>query len=155
VLPGEERTRAGRLWRHDKQYSNILPYLCFITEGADLSRWTTDEIESVAATLNNRPRKTQFYRWLRTSLNGVVVPRYAPNKMPTLVKKRYFELIRSGMKGAAAARVVGVSTSCGSLWFLETDAVIITSLGRSHRGSSPRTTGSPSSRRSRNNPPTR
>jgi transposase, IS30 family len=54
------------------------------------------------------------------------VPRYAPNKMPTTVKKRYFELIRSGMKGAAAARVVGVSTSCGSLWFLDAGGVIIT-----------------------------
>jgi transposase, IS30 family len=52
------------------------------------------------------------------------VPRYAPNKMPTAVKKRYFELIRSGMKGAAAARVVGVSTSCGSLWFLDAGGVI-------------------------------
>jgi transposase, IS30 family len=54
------------------------------------------------------------------------VPRYAPNKMPTAVKKRYFELIRSGMKGAAAARSVGVSTSCGSLWFLDAGGVIIT-----------------------------
>ncbi len=53
------------------------------------------------------------------------MPRYAPNKMPTAVKKRYFELIRSGMKGAAAARVVGVSTSCGSLWFLDAGVVII------------------------------
>ena len=34
-------------------------------------------------------------------------------------KTRYFELIRTGMKGAAAARLVGVSTSCGSLWFIE------------------------------------
>ena len=53
------------------------------------------------------------------------MPRYAPNKMPTAVKKRYFELIRSGMKGAAAARVVGVSTSCGSLWFLDAGGVIL------------------------------
>jgi IS30 family transposase len=46
--------------------------------------------------------------------------------MPSAVKKRYFDLIRSGMKGAAAARVVGVSTSCGSLWFLDAGGVIIT-----------------------------
>jgi len=39
--------------------------------------------------------------------------------MPLAVKTRYFELIRTGMKGAAAARLVGVSTSCGSLWFIE------------------------------------
>jgi hypothetical protein len=54
------------------------------------------------------------------------VPRYPPNKMLTTVKKRYFELIRSGMKGAAAARVVAVLTSCGSLWFLDAGGVIIT-----------------------------
>jgi len=62
------------------------------------------------------------------------VPRYAPNKMSSAVKKRYFDLIRSGMKGAAAARVVGVSTSCGSLWFLDAGGVIIDE----HRPISPR-----------------
>jgi transposase, IS30 family len=39
--------------------------------------------------------------------------------MPTSVKACYFELIRDGLKGAAAARRVGVSTSCGSLWFID------------------------------------
>lgn len=57
------------------------------------------------------------------------MPRYAPNKMPSSVKKRYFELIRQGMKGAAAARVVGVSTSCGSLWFLDAGGVLISDPG--------------------------
>lgn len=47
------------------------------------------------------------------------MPKFAPNKMPLTVKTRYYELIRRGMKGAAAARLVGVSTSCGSLWFIE------------------------------------
>jgi transposase, IS30 family len=42
-----------------------------------------------------------------------VVPRYAPNKMPAAVKRRYFE----------AARQVGVSTSCGSLWFIDAGSV--------------------------------
>lgn len=36
------------------------------------------------------------------------MPRWAPNKLPLSVKKRYFELLRQGYKGAAAARVVGV-----------------------------------------------
>lgn len=49
--------------------------------------------------------------------------RYAPNKMPTEVQRRYFELIRSGWKGAAAARQVGVSMSCGSLWFIDSGRV--------------------------------
>lgn len=38
---------------------------------------------------------------------------------PVAVKARYFRLIRTGMKGAAAARLVGVSTSCRSLWYIE------------------------------------
>jgi IS30 family transposase len=55
--------------------------------------------------------------------------RYAPNKMPASVKRRYFELIREGHKGAAAACRVGVSISCGSLWFLDAGGVLITDPG--------------------------
>jgi IS30 family transposase len=51
------------------------------------------------------------------------MPRYAPNKMPSSVKRRYFQLIRQGYKGAAAARMAGVSTSCGSLWFIDAGSV--------------------------------
>jgi transposase, IS30 family len=51
------------------------------------------------------------------------MPRYAPNKMPARVKRRYFELIRSGMSGAQAAQAVGVSLSCGSLWFIDAGSV--------------------------------
>lgn len=51
------------------------------------------------------------------------MPRYAPNKMPTDVKRRYFELIRSGVRGSVAAREVGVSLSCGSVWFVEAGRV--------------------------------
>jgi transposase, IS30 family len=54
------------------------------------------------------------------------MPHWAHNKMPTSVKQRYFELIRAGHKGADAARRVGVSTSCGSLWFIDAGGVIIT-----------------------------
>ncbi|WP_455713860.1 IS30 family transposase, partial [Streptomyces vinaceus] len=57
------------------------------------------------------------------------MPRYAPNKMSTSVKKRYFELLRQGYKGAAAARVVGVSTSCGSLWFIDAGSMIVPDPG--------------------------
>ena len=39
--------------------------------------------------------------------------------MPAVVKRRYFELIRTGMSGSAAAQQVGVSLSCGSLWFID------------------------------------
>jgi hypothetical protein len=39
------------------------------------------------------------------------------------VKRRYFELIRGGCSGAEAARQVGVSVSCGSLWFIDAGRV--------------------------------
>jgi IS30 family transposase len=51
------------------------------------------------------------------------MPRYAPNKMPAGVKRRYFELIRAGVRGSVAAREVGVSLSCGSVWFVEAGRV--------------------------------
>ena len=51
------------------------------------------------------------------------MPRYAPNKMPAEVKRRYFELIRTGLSGSAAAQEVGVSLSCGSLWFIDAGRV--------------------------------
>ena len=57
------------------------------------------------------------------------MPRWAHNKVPAAVKKRYFELIREGYKGAAAARVVGVSTSCGSLWFLDAGGMLVPEAG--------------------------
>jgi IS30 family transposase len=43
--------------------------------------------------------------------------------MPPEVKRRYFELIRVGWSGSEAARAVGVSVSCGSLWFLDAGGV--------------------------------
>jgi IS30 family transposase len=49
--------------------------------------------------------------------------------MPASVKKRYFELLREGYKGAAAARVVGVSTSCGSNWFLDAGGMLVPDPG--------------------------
>jgi IS30 family transposase len=51
------------------------------------------------------------------------MPRYAPNRMSPEVKRRYFELIRTGMRGARAAAEVGVSLSCGSLWFIDAGSV--------------------------------
>jgi transposase, IS30 family len=51
------------------------------------------------------------------------MPRYAPNKVPAAVKRRYFELIRTGLSGSAAALEVGVSLSCGSLWFIDAGRV--------------------------------
>ncbi|WP_083933538.1 IS30 family transposase [Sciscionella marina] len=45
--------------------------------------------------------------------------KYAWNRMPQGIKRRYFELIRTGMSGAAASERVGVSLSCGSLWFID------------------------------------
>ena len=57
------------------------------------------------------------------------MPRGGHNKMPVAVKKRYMELLREGYKGAAAARVVGVSTSLGSNWFLEAGGMLVADPG--------------------------
>jgi IS30 family transposase len=57
------------------------------------------------------------------------MPHYAPNKAPAAVKHRYFELIRDGVRGAEAARRVGVCTSCGSLWFIDAGSVLILHAG--------------------------
>jgi IS30 family transposase len=51
------------------------------------------------------------------------MPKYAPNKMPAEVKRHYFELIRMGVRGARAAAQVGVSLSCGSVWFIDAGRV--------------------------------
>ena len=57
------------------------------------------------------------------------MPHWAHNKMPAAIKRRYMELIRDGHKGAEAARRVGVSTSCGSLWFLDAGGVTVPESG--------------------------
>jgi IS30 family transposase len=51
------------------------------------------------------------------------VPRYAWNKAGLETKRRFFELIRQGQSGLAASVAVGVSPSCGSLWFIDADRV--------------------------------
>ena len=53
------------------------------------------------------------------------MPRFVSNKMPAGVKLRYFELIRQGCSGSEAARSVGVSLSCGSLWFIDAGSVTV------------------------------
>ena len=45
------------------------------------------------------------------------------NKASPEVKRRYFELIRQGASGSVASVRVGVSLSCGSLWFIEAGSV--------------------------------
>jgi IS30 family transposase len=51
------------------------------------------------------------------------MPYVAWNKAPADTKRRYFELIRQGASGAAASQRVGVSLSCGSLWFIDAGSV--------------------------------
>ncbi len=51
------------------------------------------------------------------------MPRWAWNKASAPTRNRYFELIRQGCSGAAASRQVGVSLSCGSLWFIDAGSV--------------------------------
>src|SRR5690348_15153034 len=64
------------------------------------------------------------FQWsLRIEGEEIFVPRFAPNKMPAAVKRQYFELIRTGLPGSQAATRVGVSLSCGSLWFIDAGSV--------------------------------
>jgi transposase, IS30 family len=51
------------------------------------------------------------------------MPRGGNNRMPAEVKCRYFELIRSGLSGSDASQRVGVSLSCGSVWFIDAGRV--------------------------------
>ncbi|MEV5475071.1 helix-turn-helix domain-containing protein [Streptomyces sp. NPDC052207] len=53
------------------------------------------------------------------------MPKHPPNRLPLSVPKRYFELCRGGLKGAAAARHVGVSTSAGSVWFIKAGRMLL------------------------------
>jgi IS30 family transposase len=46
------------------------------------------------------------------------------NRAPLETKRRYFELIGEGASGTSASRRVGVSFSCGSLWFIDAGSVI-------------------------------
>lgn len=62
--------------------------------------------------------------------DGIRMPRHAWNKMPGAVKRRYFALIRTGMSGAAAAERVGVSLSCGSVWFIDAGRVTFVERAR-------------------------
>ncbi|WP_405958467.1 IS30 family transposase [Streptomyces phaeochromogenes] len=61
------------------------------------------------------------------------MPRGGANRKPTAARRQYFELVRQGLKGAAAARQVGVSTSCGSKWFIEAGSMIIPDVSVSPR----------------------
>jgi IS30 family transposase len=51
------------------------------------------------------------------------MPRWAWNKVPARTKRRYFELIRQGTRNQVASLKVGVSPSCGSLWFVDAGSV--------------------------------
>ena len=51
------------------------------------------------------------------------MPHRAWNKAPAETKRRFFELIRQGVSGQAASLAVGVSPSCGSLWFIDAGRV--------------------------------
>ena len=51
------------------------------------------------------------------------MPRWAWNKAPAESKRRFFELIRQGASGLEASVAVGVSPSCGSLWFIDAGRV--------------------------------
>jgi len=89
--------------------------------GAQISRETistiTDSVAQEVAPWQHRPLdEARFPSVVANVSEGDVVARYAPNRMPAEVERRYF-VIRSGIKGAAAARVVAcrpAAACCGS-----------------------------------------
>src|SRR3982074_310229 len=103
--------------------------------GAEVSKQTistiTDRVMEGMAEWQSRPLDpacvlsvvANVARW------DAQMPRGGSNQMPGSVKKRYFELVREGHMGAAAAPRGGVSTSCGSLWFLDAGGVMISDPG--------------------------
>jgi IS30 family transposase len=64
-----------------------------------------------------------FQLSLRILTEGFVMPYRAWNKAAEETKRRFFDLIRRGWSGQAAAMAVGVSPSCGSLWFIDAGRV--------------------------------
>jgi IS30 family transposase len=60
---------------------------------------------------------------LRIFEKEIHMPRGGANRASLAVKRRYFELIRQGLSGYAASTEVGVSLSCGSLWFIDAGSV--------------------------------
>jgi Transposase, Mutator family len=85
----------------------------------------TDQVAEEVLVWQRRPLETwRFPLVVESWSKGIRMPRYAPNKMPAAVKRRYFELIRTGLSGSAAAQEVGVSLSCGSLWFIDAGRVL-------------------------------
>jgi IS30 family transposase len=45
----------------------------YFPKGTDLSRWSAEEIEAVAATLNSRPRKTLGWKTPAEALNALLL----------------------------------------------------------------------------------
>jgi hypothetical protein len=96
--------------------------------GADVSKETistiTDRVVDPMDEWQSRPLdRGRFLLVVANPDETGSVPRYAPNRMSPDVKRRYFELIRTGMRGARAAAEVGVSLSCGSVWSIDAPAV--------------------------------
>jgi IS30 family transposase len=70
-------------------------------------------------------RNGGFYWWLRILTEKIRMPRGGNSRVAPAIKSEYFRLIRQGVKRAEAARRVGVSMSCGSLWFIDAGGMAI------------------------------
>jgi transposase len=57
------------------------------------------------------------------SSERIPMPHRAWSKTSLTVKRSYFELTRQGLTCSAASEQVGVSLSCGSLWFIDAGSV--------------------------------
>jgi Transposase, Mutator family len=86
----------------------------------DLISRVTDGVLEELAEWQSRPLdRAQLLVVVANAPGGDVrMPRGGNNRMPAEVKRRYFELIRSGLSGSDASQRVGVSLSCSGaeLW---------------------------------------
>ena len=56
-------------WQRGSNENTNGPLRQYFPKGTDLARWTADEIEAVATTLNSRPRKTLGWKTPAEALN--------------------------------------------------------------------------------------
>jgi transposase len=101
----------------------------YFTRAEDLRAWVTGDNPAGHAPATPTRQALTDPTLTGMSQECVRIAKYAPNRMPTVVKKKYFEFLREGYRGAAAARRVGVSTSCGSLWFIDAGSMIVPDPG--------------------------
>ena len=84
----------------------------------------TDKVVEEVNEWANRPLEPgRFPVVVANRVEGIRDASWAWNKSPFSTRRRFFELIRRGASSQSASLTVGVSPSCGSLWFIDAGRV--------------------------------